>query len=525
MHRKWLTWAGLGLFGLAIWATPLRADDPPADRAERIAQLEDQMHKHYEAKKYREAMQCAEQILELAPDDHRTMYNLGCLHALRGEETQAFEWLSRAIDKGFRERSQLERDSDLNSLRDDPRWNDLMRHLARADDEDEPGDSGPRPGRAGPPPGPAGPRRGGDLSDLSPEKRNEVNRLTQQLVRAAADGDYEKGLELAEKAHAIAPGFWLTNYNMACMHAKLDHRREALDYFDRAVDAGMTDRKQIDGDSDLDPIRDDPRFRRALERMGRPGNDDDAPPPPRPGRPGPPPDEPEQIGPHSALEWNLTLPSEPGRGRAMPLIIALHDEGENIRMATEAWEEAAERIGAALLVPQGPIEAGRDRFDWGPSFQAVEQRVMEALAAADKRLDGVDRRHICLVGFGSGGRAAVALATLHPDKFCGAVSACGKFRRTDANRAGSQPLDGMRIYLMAGEDAPGYDSQKALAKALKKAGAKVELKELDDDGMEDARKTGRQADALKHALKGSSRGHGDDDRDRDRRRRDDDDDD
>ncbi|MHA1221449.1 MAG: TPR end-of-group domain-containing protein, partial [Candidatus Heimdallarchaeota archaeon] len=39
------------------------------------------------------------------------------------------------------------------------------------------------------------------------------------------------------------------------------------DYFEKAIDAGFASREWIDNDSNLDPIRDHPRFQKALKRM------------------------------------------------------------------------------------------------------------------------------------------------------------------------------------------------------------------------------------------------------------------
>lgn len=49
-------------------------------------------------------------------------------------------------------------------------------------------------------------------------------------------------------------------YNAACAHALLGHRDDALRYLQYAIDAGFIDTAQIAKDSDLDALRDDPRF-------------------------------------------------------------------------------------------------------------------------------------------------------------------------------------------------------------------------------------------------------------------------
>ena len=58
-------------------------------------------------------------------------YNSGCAYALLGELDGAAAALSRAIDNGFNDRAQLERDPDLAALRAAPAWNALAARLNR----------------------------------------------------------------------------------------------------------------------------------------------------------------------------------------------------------------------------------------------------------------------------------------------------------------------------------------------------------------------------------------------------------
>jgi hypothetical protein len=55
-----------------------------------------------------------------------TLYNAACCYALGGDATAAFGYLARAVRAGFREISLLEKDSDLESLHADSRWNRVL---------------------------------------------------------------------------------------------------------------------------------------------------------------------------------------------------------------------------------------------------------------------------------------------------------------------------------------------------------------------------------------------------------------
>ena len=61
-------------------------------------------------------------------DDYHgiALYNLGCAYALTGRSDEAFEALTASQAAGFRVRGQVESDSDLDSLRGDPRFAALL---------------------------------------------------------------------------------------------------------------------------------------------------------------------------------------------------------------------------------------------------------------------------------------------------------------------------------------------------------------------------------------------------------------
>ncbi len=59
-------------------------------------------------------------------------YNLGCAYALQDKPDAAFEALEQAVRTGFSRADYLETDSDLDSLRSDPRFSRLKEHMKEA---------------------------------------------------------------------------------------------------------------------------------------------------------------------------------------------------------------------------------------------------------------------------------------------------------------------------------------------------------------------------------------------------------
>ncbi len=54
-------------------------------------------------------------------------------------------------------------------------------------------------------------------------------------------------------------------YNLACSYARLDQRDKAFDFLFQALAAGFDGTGTLRGDEDLDNLRGDPRFRKALD--------------------------------------------------------------------------------------------------------------------------------------------------------------------------------------------------------------------------------------------------------------------
>jgi tetratricopeptide (TPR) repeat protein len=79
----------------------------------------------YEAKRYDEAIALLREGLELHPGNTSLLYNLACVEALTGDKDAALEHLSQAAANP-RVQEWSKDDSDLDSLRDDPRFTEAL---------------------------------------------------------------------------------------------------------------------------------------------------------------------------------------------------------------------------------------------------------------------------------------------------------------------------------------------------------------------------------------------------------------
>jgi tetratricopeptide (TPR) repeat protein len=83
----------------------------------------------------REELGQAEALLEAARSlgfqDGDLLYDLACIHALKGETDPSLRYLAQAIEAGYRNWQWIERDPDLESIRSDPEYSRLMQGIGR----------------------------------------------------------------------------------------------------------------------------------------------------------------------------------------------------------------------------------------------------------------------------------------------------------------------------------------------------------------------------------------------------------
>jgi Flp pilus assembly protein TadD len=84
-------------------------------------------HALVQAGKIEEAKLEAAKALELSPGDPVMMYNAACFYALMGEKRLAIESLKNSIAAGNENYEWLKRDPDLDSIRNEPEYIELMK--------------------------------------------------------------------------------------------------------------------------------------------------------------------------------------------------------------------------------------------------------------------------------------------------------------------------------------------------------------------------------------------------------------
>ena len=295
------------LVGVITAAAPAAGNDPPPD----FSKLQVELKQAYDAGNYAKALEIAEKMHELKPEDVETMYNMACMHCLLGHKDKAYTWLEKAIDAGFKDADQMANDDDFKTIRGEDRFRDLLKQMreggkkpdakkpaekpepakdskkkeaeekpAKKADKAEKADKAgkdaekkeqPRkPQKPTQPEKAAKPEKGGKYQLSDQQRAARVEELTQAAIAASEKKDRYKALAFTLEARVLAD-VGLTNYNVACMYSLLDQKDDAFRYLERAIELDnmptpMT--QQMEGDTDLDNIRKDPRYAELLKRAG-----------------------------------------------------------------------------------------------------------------------------------------------------------------------------------------------------------------------------------------------------------------
>ena len=111
-------------------------------------------------------------------------------------------------------------------------------------------------------------RRQSRLIEVHLEQHPDDARACIMGASASANvGDEEKSAYYAARAMAVDPEDPMVLYNVACSFSILGKTREALDALEKAVNFGWGDKGWLEHDSDLDPLRNEPRYLALIKAM------------------------------------------------------------------------------------------------------------------------------------------------------------------------------------------------------------------------------------------------------------------
>lgn len=81
------------------------------------------------SKSYEKGVPVLEKLVNLEPEKPIHHYQLSCLYACLKNKEKAFEYLENAIELGFDDREQIEENEAFKSIREEPRFQELLQKL------------------------------------------------------------------------------------------------------------------------------------------------------------------------------------------------------------------------------------------------------------------------------------------------------------------------------------------------------------------------------------------------------------
>ena len=107
-----------------------RASSRHPDQLETLAELATTLTR---LGRLEEGLAADERLVRLVPEDPTVHYNLACSLALLGRKETALDALERALDLGYRDADHLANDQDLDALRGEARFVELVERLESAE--------------------------------------------------------------------------------------------------------------------------------------------------------------------------------------------------------------------------------------------------------------------------------------------------------------------------------------------------------------------------------------------------------
>ncbi|HBA85489.1 MAG TPA: hypothetical protein DCZ95_15490 [Verrucomicrobia bacterium] len=81
--------------------------------------------------RYEDGLKVDLALVQQRPREDRVWYNLACSYALVGKTAEALNALERSVSMGYDDFDHISKDSDLDAIRRDPRFTDLMSRIQK----------------------------------------------------------------------------------------------------------------------------------------------------------------------------------------------------------------------------------------------------------------------------------------------------------------------------------------------------------------------------------------------------------
>lgn len=217
------------------------------------------------------AMDALERAERLLPDNSNALYNMACGYSLQGRTDAALDMLERAVLAGFDSEERFRDDSDLAAIRGTSRFEELreLNHTLSLDRFREDGWSDTEYSDT---------RWNPAVAEFTAYTRSHpsVGRAWFDLGWALHFSHrHDEAADAFAKAVDLGYRTATSSYNVACARAMQGETDAALDWLQRAVDAGFTSAGHMADDDDLESLHGDPRFQAIVGKLELQDRDDE----------------------------------------------------------------------------------------------------------------------------------------------------------------------------------------------------------------------------------------------------------
>lgn len=222
------------------------------------------------------AARAFQQSAALHHSEDASLYNAACMLSLKGDRRSALDHLERAILAGFGSADKLREDDDLDNIRSEPRYRELLQLAEELEMPHIEQWGWNKYARSRSKVREQWREAADDIEKLT-RRRPEIGRAWFNLGFARIQsGEADQAIPAFQKALDLGHRKATTMYNLACAYSVLDQKEPAFDWLFKAIDAGAG-KGMIRSDPDLDNLRGHPRYREALRlaELKRHGDEDD----------------------------------------------------------------------------------------------------------------------------------------------------------------------------------------------------------------------------------------------------------
>lgn len=303
--------------------------------------------------------------------------------------------------------------------------------------------------------------------ETSADAMQKLQKLFQEAMKTYESKDYPKAITLLEQILEKQPNpmnALLVEYNLACAYAQSGKKKEALDHLEKAVALGFISAEQIKNDSDLDSLRESPRYSAVIKKAEALMEA-----------------QKKAVANIPEPKALFLRPKEVKKEHKTPLLIFLHGMGSSPKEVESTLAPLTQAWQYSIFLPCGSVKMGM-RPDGKPAYNWDISKDPKEIIREVKKMKGIAQNQIYLTGFSAGASVSYLIALGAPDVFAGVIAFSGAVQKELLPEEKVKKASGkIPFYIVHGnQDAMMPISLgKNAQDYLKKHGFRVTLKEFD----------------------------------------------